>query len=143
MPEIPIVNLIEQTRTIISPIDGFNKCVCTFTVNQDVYKWEARASKNSEQPSRGEGELVERGSYLPRGKEASVIVDYNELNQGDGKYTISVYAQSYNGYWSDGSYENSYVGFMYNMGSYNKSLKYNCQSMNNNAVLLRTSKGVT
>lgn len=127
MPKIPTVILNTQSTNVISGIEGHNQCVCTFKSDQDICKWEARALRGNTNPQRGQGKIVESGGYLACGQEATVIIDYDELNQGDGNYVISVYAQSYNGYWSDGTFENSYLGLVYNKNTYNGFRKYNCK----------------
>lgn len=129
MATIPVVYLQTPTTSIISKIEGHNQCRCLFSVNQDIYKWEARATFNGDEPGRGKGSLVESGGFIKNGSSAEVIVDYDELLMGDGKYTISVYVHAVNGYWSDGSYENTYVGFVYNSRiSYNTGRKYNAKN---------------
>ena len=129
MAAIPVVYLQTPTTSIISKVDGHNQCKCSFTASQDIYKWEARATFNGDEPGRGKGTIVESGGFIKSGISKEVIVDYDELLMGDGKYTISVYVHAVNGYWNDGSYENTYVGFAYNSGiSYNKSRKYNAKN---------------
>lgn len=126
MPSIPVVYLETPTATSISRKEGFNRCKCYFTASEDVYKWEARATFNGDEPGRGKGSIVESGGFIKKGDSALIVVDYDELLRGDGRYTISVYVHAVNGYWSDGSYENTYVGLVYNFGSsYNQFRKYN------------------
>lgn len=124
---IPIVSIENQTRKKISDEPGFNQSVCTFVVNQDVVKWEARAVIGESNPPLGVGEIVESGNFLKKGEEAKITIDFNELGSGDGIYTISIYAQNIFGYWSDGTFEKTYIGSKYNnKSSYNSGLKYNC-----------------
>lgn len=47
---------------------------------------------------------MESGTTLSQGSTGSIIVDYNELTNGDGSYKITIYGHSTNGYWSDGTY---------------------------------------
>lgn len=125
---IPVVTLGTQTVKKISDEIGKNQCVCSFTVNQNVYKWEARASKGTSPPALGVGTLVESGGFLLANKKAEVVIDDDELKSGDGMYTISVYAQNMEGYWSEGTFANIYVGMKYNtQKKYNSRRKYNCK----------------
>ncbi|MBR5604829.1 MAG: hypothetical protein IKW70_00165, partial [Verrucomicrobia bacterium] len=61
--------------------------------------WEARATKGVT-PARGVGLLVESGTTLAAGATGTVVVDWDELTNGDGEYVITVYGQSTDGVWS-------------------------------------------
>lgn len=125
---IPVVNIVSQTVKKISDETGKSQCVCEFVVDQDSYKWESRALKGNENPKLGVGTLVESGGFLKKGEKSKVIIDYNELKSGDGLYTVSIYAQNLDGFWSDGSYYNIYVGAKYNTKkSFNSRRKFNCK----------------
>ena len=96
----PVITLGTPTRTIISDESGYDQCRCTFTSDQNLQQWEARATKAGVTPARGVGLLVESGTTLSAGATGTVIVDNEELTQGDGEYTITVYGQSTGGIWS-------------------------------------------
>ena len=124
----PIVSIKNQTADRISDELGFKQAVCTFVVNENVAKWEARAVLGNKNPPRGVGTIIESGNFLKKGAEAKVFVDFNELNSGDGLYTISIYAQDIFGYWSDGTFEKVYVGTKYNhLDYFNSGYKFNSQ----------------
>ena len=103
--EPPITTLGAPTLSKISSNVSVNQCVCTFTANQNLDYWEARAVPNGESTDRGHGVIVESGSSLSSGSIGSIIVDFNELTNGDGLYEITIYGHSTNGYWSDGTQE--------------------------------------
>lgn len=122
----PIVTIKNQTLKKISDENNFNQSVCTFSASDNVAKWEARAVLGNKQPSRGEGTLVESGGFLQKGNEAKVIIDFPELKNGDGLYTISIYAQDVFGNWSDGTFTTVHVGIKYNHSfKFNTGFKYN------------------
>lgn len=106
----PIVSIKSQTADRISDESGFKQAVCIFVVNENVAKWEARAVLGNENPPRGVGTIVESGGFLEKGTEARIFVDFNELDSGDGLYTISIYAQDIFGYWSDGRFNKHMLG---------------------------------
>lgn len=123
----PIVSIKSQTADRISDESGFTQAVCTFVVNENVAKWEARAVLGDENPPRGVGTIVESGNFLKKGTEAKIFVDFKELSSGDGLYTISIYAQDIFGFWSDGTFQQAYVGTRYNRkDSFNCGFKFNC-----------------
>ena len=103
--EPPVTTLGAPTVSKISSNVSVNQCVCTFTANQNLDYWEARAVPNGESTDRGHGTIVESGSSLSSGSIGSIIVDFNELTNGDGLYEITIYGHSTNGYWSDGTQE--------------------------------------
>ncbi len=96
----PVITVGTPTRTIISDETGYDQCVCTFTSDLALQQWEARATKAGVTPARGVGLLVESGTTLSAGATGTIIVDNEELTQGDGEYTITVYGQSTGGIWS-------------------------------------------
>lgn len=96
----PIITVGVPTRTIISDEIGYDQCVCTFTSNMALQAWEARATKGVT-PARGVGLLVESGTTLAAGATGTVYVENEELTNGDGEYTITVYGQSTQGVWSE------------------------------------------
>lgn len=131
---IPIVTITSQTTDKISDETGKNFCKVEFVVSKDVYKWEARAIRGNEKPSLGVGTLVESGNFIKKGNVGIIIVDFDELMSGDGLYTISIYAQDIFGYWSDGSFQQAYVGTRYNRkDSFNCGFKFNC-ALNNSQI---------
>lgn len=96
----PVITVGTPSRTIISDEDGYDQCVCTFRSDMDLQAWEARATKSDVTPARGVGLLVESGNALAANMDATIYVDNEELTNGDGEYTISVYGQSTGGVWS-------------------------------------------
>lgn len=133
---IPIVTIGLPDKTKISDEPGQEKSTCSFTVDSDIIKWEARAVKGEQEPALGVGEIVESGGYLKRGDSATIVVDEDELQHGDGLYTISLYVQSTNGYWSDGSFSQVYIGAKYNhFSKYNQRLKYNAKPIETGGIM--------
>lgn len=127
MSKIPTVSILSQSKKVISDEAGMSQCVCVFNVDMDAFQWEARAVRTNVEPKRGEGEIVEKGIDLKAGENGTVYVDYNELQHGDGIYTISIYAQAENGYWSDGTFVQLFRGAKYNSKRrYNSKWYYNC-----------------
>ena len=96
----PTITVGTPSRTIISDESGYDQCVCTFRSNMALQAWEARATKSGVTPARGVGLLVESGTTLAANTDATIYVDDEELTQGDGEYTITVYGQSTGGVWS-------------------------------------------
>jgi len=96
----PVITVGTPSRTIISDEDGYDQCVCTFRSDLDLQAWEARATKSGTTPARGVGLLVESGTTLAANTDATIYVDNEELTNGDGEYTITVYGQSTGGVWS-------------------------------------------
>lgn len=99
-PEAPTITVGTPSRSIISDETGYDQSVCTFTSNMDLQAWEARATKAGTTPARGVGLLVESGTTLAAGATGTVTVENEELTNGDGEYTITVYGQSTGGVWS-------------------------------------------
>ena len=97
----PTITVGTPTRSIISDESGYDQCVCTFQSNMALQAWEARATKAGVTPARGVGLLVESGTTLAANTDGTVIVDDEELTNGDGEYTITVYGQSTGGVWSE------------------------------------------
>lgn len=138
---IPVVNILYQTLNKISDETGKSQSVCSFLVNKDVVKWEARAVFGNENPKRGVGTIVEEGTFLSAGETANVVVDFNELKSGDGLYTISIYAQDIYGNWSDGTFEKTYIGTLYNkQTNFNKGLKFNCATNSSYIVYVKKER---
>ena len=96
----PIITVGTPSQTAISAVTGHDQCVCTFTSDLALQQWEARATKAGVTPARGVGLLVESGTTLAAGATATIYVENEELTQGDGEYTITVYGQSTDGVWS-------------------------------------------
>lgn len=96
----PIITVGTPNKAIISDEAGYDECRCTFTADMDLSQWEARATKKGTTPARGVGLLVESGGALARGTAGTVSVVYEELTNGDGEYTITVYGCSASGIWS-------------------------------------------
>lgn len=126
---IPKVTITSQDAYKISDETGHRQCKCLFHVDSDVYKWEVRVLKGDLEPELGAGNLIESGNFLKHDKSQEIVVEDTELSNGDGVYTISIYAQGLNGYWSNGTYSKVYVGFNYNKKrNYNYRWKYNCKT---------------
>lgn len=133
---IPVVTIGVLDKSKISDEPGHNQSTCSFTVDSDIIKWEARAVKGEQEPALGVGEIVESGRYLQKGASATIVVDEDELKQGDGFYTISIYVQSTNGYWSDGSFSQVYLETKYNyLSKYNHGLKYNTKPIETGGIM--------
>ena len=99
-PQAPVLTVGTPSRSIISDESGYDQCTCTFTSNVDLSEWEARATKAGTAPARGVGLLVESGTNLSANVNATIVVDNEELTQGDGEYTVTVYGKSTGGVWS-------------------------------------------
>lgn len=97
----PVITVGTPNRNIISSVSGYDQCVCTFTSDLALQQWEARATKAGTTPARGVGLLVESGGSLAANTAATVYVENEELTNGDGLYTITVYGQSVGGVWSE------------------------------------------
>lgn len=97
----PTITVGTPSRAIISDENGYDQCVCTFSSDIALQAWEARATKSGVTPARGVGLLVESGGALAANTNATIYVDDEELTQGDGEYTITVYGQSTGGVWSE------------------------------------------
>ena len=96
----PVITVGTPSQTAISAVTGHDQCVCTFTSDLALQQWEARATKAGTTPARGVGLLVESGGSLAANTPATIYVENEELTQGDGEYTITVYGQSTDGVWS-------------------------------------------
>lgn len=96
----PIITVGTPSTMIISDESGHDQCTCTFESDQALSQWEARATKAGITPARGVGLLVESGGSLEAHTPATIIIDDEELTQGDGEYTITVYGCSTGGVWS-------------------------------------------
>lgn len=96
----PVITVGTPSRTIISDESGYDQATCTFRSDMALQAWEARATKAGTTPARGVGLLVESGTTLAANTDATVVVDDEELTNGDGEYTITVYGQSTGGEWS-------------------------------------------
>lgn len=96
----PIITIGTPTKTKISRVEGYDRSVVTFTSDMDLQAWEARATLPNVTPARGVGLLVESGTTLSANTEATIYIDDEELTNGDGEYTITVYGQSSGGVWS-------------------------------------------
>ena len=97
----PVITIGTPSTAIISDETGYDECICTFTADVALQAWEARATKSGVTPARGVGLLVESGGSLAAGTASTVSVVDEELTDGDGDYTITVYGQSTGGVWSE------------------------------------------
>lgn len=98
----PIITIGIPSRTKISHVTGCEQSFVTFQSDVTLQSWEARATLPGITPAHGIGLLVESGTSLEANTDATVIVECNELTQGDSEYTISIFGQSTDGRWSDG-----------------------------------------
>lgn len=97
----PVITVGTPTVTAISSVSGHDQCICTFRSDLALSQWEARATKAGITPARGVGLLVESGGSLAANTNATIYVENEELTNGDGLYTITVYGQSTAGVWSE------------------------------------------
>ena len=95
----PIITIQSQDVTKISSVTGYDRCTVTFTSDQALTYWEARAT-TTQTPGHGVGLLVESGT-LAEGATGYVYVDNEELTNGDLNYRIDIYGQNSDGVWSD------------------------------------------
>lgn len=99
--EPPVITVQSQDKNKISSVGGHDRCTVTFTADQALSQWEARATALSQTPAHGVGLLVESGS-LKKGETGYVYVDDEELTSGDIEYIITIFGQNADGMWSDG-----------------------------------------
>jgi len=97
----PVITVGTPNVQVISSVTGHDQCVCTFKSDLALSQWEARATKAGVTPARGVGLLVESGGALAANTNATIYVENEELTNGDGVYTITVYGQSTGGVWSE------------------------------------------
>ena len=95
----PVITIVSQDVTKISGVSGYDRCTVTFTSDQALSYWEARAT-TTQTPGHGVGLLVESGT-LSEGATGYVYVDNEELTNGDLNYRIDIYGQNVDGVWSD------------------------------------------
>lgn len=96
----PSISIQSQNVTKISRVVGYDQCIVTFTADQALTYWEARATTSSQTPAHGVGLLVESGT-LAEGETGYIYVDDEELTSGDLEYRIDIYGQNSAGVWSD------------------------------------------
>lgn len=97
----PVITIGTPDKTRISDESGHDECICTFTADQTLVQWEARAVKNGVMPQRGVGVLVETGTNLAAGAQGRISVVDEELTSGDGVYLIAVYGRNAGGVWNE------------------------------------------
>lgn len=95
----PVITILSQDVTKISSVSGHDRCTVTFTSDQALTYWEARAT-TTQTPGHGVGLLVESGT-LAKGATGYVYIDNEELTNGDLNYRITIYGRNSNGIWSD------------------------------------------
>ncbi len=98
----PIITIEHQDKNKISSILGHDVCNATFYSDIHLLQWEARATPQGQTTGQGVGLLVESGGNLKGGAMQTVIVNDEELTNGDLEYTISIFGKSDGGVWSDG-----------------------------------------
>lgn len=96
----PTITIQSQDVYKISGVSGRDRCTVTFTSDQVLAYWEARATVSGVTPGHGIGLLVESGT-LANGGTGTVYVDDEELTNGDTNYTVSIFGQNTEGTWSD------------------------------------------
>lgn len=96
----PTITIQSQDVYKISGVSGRDRCTVTFTSDQVLAYWEARATVSGVTPGHGIGLLVESGT-LANGVTGTVYVDDEELTNGDTNYTVSIFGQNTEGTWSD------------------------------------------
>lgn len=99
---IPVITINHQDRKKISKVIGHDVCNATFYSDIHLSQWEARATTPGQAVGHGSGLLVASGENLKGGETGEVVVDDEELTNGDLEYTISIFGQSVGGRWSDG-----------------------------------------
>jgi len=92
----PTITLQSFSVNRISSIAGVNVCSVSFTSNQNLLEWEARADGNGH----GSGTLVGNGTNLSAGQTGHFEVWYNELLAGDKIYQINIYGRNANNQWT-------------------------------------------
>lgn len=99
VPKIKFTNSTDKISTKIN-------CKVVFSVDEDFITFEARATTVKQEPGRGVGTLVNSmnstlPNYFPADTDYAFVIADTNLTQGDGLYTISLYAESKDGIWSD------------------------------------------
>jgi hypothetical protein len=92
---VPVINITYHSTDIISDEFGETTCTVKFQSDTSLLEWEARAGGTGH----GSGELVGSGGNESSNTDVEFTVDYTELTQGDGTYTIYVYGRNEEG-WS-------------------------------------------
>lgn len=123
----PILTIQSVTRNRISKLSGVNRAIVTFTTNQALTDWEARADGQGV----GQGDLVGKAenlrqtwqqvnalgltyaqlndenrtwsdinTVLGETNTGTFEVDHDELTWGDRPYRINVYGENKNDEWS-------------------------------------------
>ncbi len=85
----------------ISTVSGFDRISVTFSSDIAYTTFECRATKSGAAWGVGVGSLVASFSSTPAGTSRTFEVYDDYLINGDGKYRISLFAQSANGEWND------------------------------------------
>lgn len=98
--EPPVITIQSQDKNKISSVSGYDRCAVSFTADQALSYWEARATISGVTPAHGVGLLVESGT-LGSGETGYVYVDDEELTNGDVEYTVTIFGQNADGVWSD------------------------------------------
>lgn len=96
----PTITVQSQDKNKISSVSGHDRCTVSFTADQELSYWEARATLGDVTPAHGVGLLVESGT-LANGETGYVYVDDEELTNGDLEYTVTIFGQNADGAWSD------------------------------------------
>lgn len=91
----PIITLINVSTTKISDKITKDICTATFTVDQDILEWEARADGIGQ----GSGLLVGNGGNVLAETEIIFEIENEELTLGDKQYQINIYVKNLEGEW--------------------------------------------
>lgn len=89
------------TGTKVSAVTGYNHIDVTFSSDIAYQAFECRATKSGESYGRGVGRLIASFSTTPAETSRTFQVYDDDLVNGEGKYRISLYAQSEDGGWND------------------------------------------
>lgn len=92
----PFININNISSNRISNKTGKDMSIVSFTANQPLQEWTARAGGFS--PTTGS--LVGQGTALAQGATAQFEIENEELFNGDGDYRINIYGKNSAGVWT-------------------------------------------
>jgi hypothetical protein len=118
---VPVIDVVNFNKSKISDESNMDVSTATFKcTNTTLERFEVRAVKSGNEIGRGKGLLVELDNALYPSEtltcgedvtpndykllintNQTITIDDEELSQGDGGYTISIYAQSSGGEWNE------------------------------------------
>lgn len=85
----------------VSHVSGHDFITVTFKSDIAYQVFECRATKIGEDYGVGKGELISTFSETPANTDRTFEIYDDYLTNGDGKYRISLFAQSKDGNWND------------------------------------------